>query len=166
MVFQSSRARTPRFLIFLHSTIFSSEKVHFFYLKEIFYPLSRRSFLYFSSFSFNENSFLISVEKNFSLSFRFHFLFRNKFFLLSQRRFLNFFFLRFFTSLKSVVPLFARSLISDETAQSRSEGLFSYKGNQTAIQMRQFRFHRQFRRSWRGLLMIPICRLHVLMFLL
>lgn len=107
-----------------------------------------------------------SVKESFFISSLFHLLFQNKFFLLS-RRFFHFFFLRFFTSLKSMVPLSARSLISDETAQSRNEGLFSYKGNQAAIQMRQFRFHRQLHRGWRGLLIVPICcLLHVLMFFL
>lgn len=153
-------------LSFYSLTIFSyEENSHTIFLeKEIFHPLTQRSFLHF--FFFLIIIPFSSVKESFFISSLFHLLFQNKFFLLS-RRFFHFFFLRFFTSLKSMVPLSARSLISDETAQSRNEGLFSYKGNQAAIQMRQFRFHRQLHRGWRGLLIVPICcLLHVLMFFL
>lgn len=81
--------------------------------------------------------------------------------------FFSFFFSCFLASPKSyMVRCSARSSISDETAQSRGEGLFSHEGDQTAIQVRQLRLHRQLRRSCGGLLMVPIWGLlHALLLL-
>lgn len=96
--------------------------------KRFFYSLFRRSFNHL--FSYYE--FYSGLSKKVPSPFPFHFPFRKKFFSKEASLYF-FFFFHFFTSLKSVVPLSARSLISDETAQSRGEGLFSYKSNQAAI---------------------------------
>lgn len=141
--FSSTHTTASNAIIFLRLTIF-------FFRRKLPYPLSWKTDFPSVEESFFISSLLSSFLKQVLSPFS------------KEGRFL-----RFFTSLKFVVFLSARSLISDETAQSRGKGLFSYKGNQAAIQMCQFRFHRQLRRSWRRLLMVPICRLlHVLMFLL
>lgn len=80
-------------LSFYSLTIFSyEENSHTIFLeKEIFHPLTQRSFLHF--FFFLIIIPFSSVKESFFISSLFHLLFQNKFFLLS-RRFFHFFFLR------------------------------------------------------------------------
>lgn len=114
-VFQSFRARTPRLLT--QSFFFFQAKFSYIILKKRFFILFLPKKL--SSFFFSNENSVLSYRRKFLHLLFFTFFFETNSFsfsFLKRKIYPFFFFLRFFTSLKLVVPLYARSLISDETA--------------------------------------------------